>query len=56
LARRSGRKAARAEQAAEAAKSYIETRKRADAALRRAQADTRPADDRLAEHGRLRDD
>ena len=35
---------------------YAETRKRADEALERAEADTRPADERLKEHGRLRDD
>ena len=35
---------------------YRATRKRADAALRRAAADTRPADERLNEHGRLRDE
>ena len=37
-------------------KDYAETRKRADDALRRAEADTRPPDERLEEHGRLRDD
>ena len=37
-------------------KDYHETRKRADEALQRAEADTRPADERLKEHGRLRDD
>ncbi len=37
-------------------KDYAETRKRADDALERAEADTRPADERLKEHRRLRDD
>ena len=37
-------------------KDYHETRKRADAALERAEADTRPGDERLKEHGRLRDE
>ncbi len=37
-------------------KDYAETRKRADDALQRAEADKRPADERLTEHGRLRDD
>ena len=35
-------------------KDYQETRKRADDALRRAEADTRPADERLEQHGHLR--
>ncbi len=37
-------------------KDYTETRKRADEALQRAEADKRPADERLEEHGRLRDE
>ena len=37
-------------------KDYAQTRKRADAALRRAEADTRPPDERLKEHGKLRDE
>ena len=37
-------------------KDYQETRKRADAALARAEADTRPADERLKAHGKLRDE
>lgn len=37
-------------------KDYAETRKRADAALERAEADTRPADERLKQHGKLRND
>ena len=37
-------------------KDYAETRKRADAALRAAEADTRPADERLRQHGKLRDE
>ena len=37
-------------------KDYAETRKRADEALARAEADTRPADERLRQHGKLRDE
>jgi len=35
---------------------HARTRKRADAALKAARADKRPADKRLQQHGRLRDE
>ena len=49
-----GRRDATLAQEHDALKSYAKTRKRADDALRRAKVDTRPADERLKEHGRLR--
>ena len=47
-----------AEQAAErdALQGYADTRKTADDALRASDGDTRPVDERLDEHGRLRDE
>ncbi len=56
LARRSGRKAAEAEAEIEANRASLDIRRRADDALQRAEDDTRPAERRLAQHGRLRDD
>ncbi len=45
-----------AERAAErdALQGYVDTRKTADDALRASDGDTRPVDERLDEHGRLR--
>ena len=51
-----GRKAAAREARAEAANASLGIRRRADQALQRADDDTRPAERRLAQHGRLRDD
>ena len=55
-ARRSGYRAARRDRALEDAEAAIDIRNRADKAFRRAEGDTRPVNERLAEHGRLRDD
>ena len=49
-----GRRDARQAGEHERLKDYAETRKRADEALARAEADQRSADERLEEHGRLR--
>ncbi len=54
--RRSGYKAAKHDRAAADAKSSLDIRHRADAALRRAEGNNRPVDDRIAQHGRLRDE
>ena len=51
-----GRRDARNAEEQRKLKDYQETRKRADDALRAAQADKRASDERLKEHGRLRDD
>ncbi len=56
VARRAGYRAARRDRALEDAGAAIDIRRRADQAFRRAEGDTRPVDERLAEHGRLRDD
>ena len=50
-----GRRDARNAEERRKLKDYAETRKRADAALARAEADTRAPDERLEEHGRLRE-
>lgn len=54
--RRSGYKAAQRDRTAADAQSSLDIRRRADEAMRRAEGDTRPVDERIAEHGRLRDE
>ncbi|WP_420011124.1 hypothetical protein [Tateyamaria sp.] len=54
--RRSGYRAAQEDRAIQDANAALDVRGRADEAMRRAEGDNRPLDDRLAEHGRLRDD
>ncbi len=54
--RRSGYNAARRDRAAADVQSSLDIRRRADEALRRSEGDMRPVDDRIEEHGRLRDD
>lgn len=54
--RRSGYGAAKKDRALQDANAALDVRDRADEAMRRAEGDNRPVDDRLAEHGRLRDD
>ena len=51
-----GRRDARLAEERRKLKDYQETRKRADDALARAEADTRPPDERLKQHGKLRDE
>ena len=54
--RRSGYKAAQRDRAVADAESSLDIRHRADAAMRRSEGDPRPVDDRIAQHGRLRDE
>ena len=54
--RRAGYRAAERDRAAEDVAGVLDIRARGDEAFRRAEGDTRPVNDRLAEHGRLRDD
>ena len=51
-----GRRDARTAQEHEALENYADTRRRADEALKRAEGNTTAPDERLKQHGRLRDD
>jgi len=54
--RRAGYRAAKRDRDMQDARAALDIRRRADEAMRRADGDNRPADERIAKHGRLRDD
>jgi len=54
--RRAGYRAAKRDRALDDARAALDIRRRADEAMRRSEGDNRPADERIAKHGRLRDD